>query len=162
VAIADPSPEAAALAQSLGVAHYAALEAMLDAVRPDAAIVATPNQLHGPHVQACIARGIAVLVEKPMAEDVATAEAMAAAASRAGVALLVGQFRRHNPVVATARRFIRDGGLGRLVSVIASSTVLKPDPYFDTQWRRAQGGGPILINLVHDIDVLRHLCGEIE
>ena len=162
VAIADPSPETAGLAESLDVPHYADVETMLDAARPDAAIIATPNQLHGAHTQACIARGVGVLIEKPMAEDVATAEAMAAAASAAGVALLVGHFRRHNPVVAAARRLIRDGGLGRLVSIAASSTVLKPDPYFETEWRRAPGGGPILINLVHDIDVLRHLCGEIE
>lgn len=162
VAIADPSPEAARLAQSLGVAHYGDVEAMLDMVRPDAAIVATPNVLHGPHVQACIARGVAVLVEKPMAEDGATAEIMASAAEAAGVPLLVGQFRRHNPVVSAASRFIKEGGLGRLVSIVASSTVLKPEPYFETAWRRAPGGGPILINLVHDIDALRHLCGEIE
>lgn len=162
VAIADPDPAAARLAQSLGITHYADVEAMLDAARPDAGIVATPNVLHGPHAQACIARGIAALVEKPMAEDVATAEAMAATAEAAGVKLLIGQFRRHNPVVAAARRLIREGGLGRLVSVEASSTVLKPEPYFETAWRRAPGGGPVLINLVHDIDVLRHLCGEIE
>jgi predicted dehydrogenase len=144
------------------VPYFAEVEPMLDAVRPEAAIVATPNVLHGPHAHACIGRGIAVLLEKPMAEDVATAEGIAAAAEAAGVKLLVGQFRRHNPVVAAARTFIREGRLGRLVTVNASSTVLKPDPYFDTEWRREPGGGPILINLVHDIDVLRHLCGEID
>ncbi len=162
VAIADPSPEAAELAHALGVPHHADVEAMLDAVRPDAAIVATPNQLHGVHARACLDRGVAVLVEKPMAGDVATAEAMAAAAEAAGVPLLVGQFRRHSPVAVAARALVAAGALGRLVTVEVSSTVLKPAPYFDTAWRRAPGGGPILINLVHDIDLLRHLCGEID
>jgi predicted dehydrogenase len=37
----------------------------------------------------------------------------------------------------------------------------KPDDYFNVAWRRERGGGPILINLVHDIDSLRFICGEI-
>jgi len=78
------------------------------------------------------------------------------------VPLLVGHFRRHNPVVKRARTLIREGRLGRLVSVSADSMVLKPDAYFETAWRREPGGGPVLINLVHDIDALRFLCGEIE
>lgn len=162
VAIADPSETGAALAHSLGVTHFADAEAMLEGARPDAAIIATPNVLHGPNAHACIERGVAILVEKPLAEDVTTAQAIAEHAERTGVKLLVGHFRRHNPVLQAARRMIQDGRLGRVVAIAASSTVLKPDPYFDVAWRRQPGGGPILINLVHDIDALRFLCGEIE
>lgn len=162
VAIADPSEAGAALAHSLGVQHFADAEAMLDGAQPDAAIIATPNVLHGPNAHDCIGRGVAVLVEKPLADDVATTHAIAEHAERTGVKLLVGHFRRHNPVLQAARRIIQDGRLGRLVAIAASSTVLKPDPYFDVAWRRQPGGGPILINLVHDIDALRFLCGEID
>lgn len=162
VAIADPGPGAAGLAESLRVPRFDGIEAMLDEARPDAAIIATPNHLHVPHARACIARGVPVLVEKPLAEDLPGALAIADEAERAGVPLLVGHFRRHNPVVRRARELVREGRLGRLVSVSADSMVLKPDGYFDTAWRREPGGGPVLINLVHDIDALRFLCGEIE
>ena len=160
--IADPAESARQLAASYGVPHYAEAGTMLDEVMPDAVIVASPNVLHAPHAHACIERGIALLLEKPLAEDFETAREIAEHAERANVPLLVGQFRRHNPVVRAAREMIRSGRLGRLVTVNASSTVLKPDPYFETEWRRQKGGGPILINLVHDIDALRFLCGEIE
>ncbi|WP_145137350.1 Gfo/Idh/MocA family protein [Roseomonas gilardii] len=161
-AIVDPTPAGAELAASLGVPHFAEAEAMLDTVRPDGAIVATPNTLHVPGARACIARRTAMLIEKPLAEDLDLALAVAKEAEEADVPLLVGHFRRHNPVTRRAREILRGGGLGRLVAISADSMVLKPDPYYNVAWRREPGGGPVLINLVHDIDALRFLCGEIE
>lgn len=160
--IADPSDAARSLAEALRVPWRATHRDLLDEVRPDAAIIATPNALHQPVAQDCIARGIAMLVEKPLAESLDSARALAAEAAGAGVPLLVGHFRRHNRVLRRARELIQQGRLGRLVTVNASSNVLKPDPYFDVAWRRQPGGGPVLINLVHDIDALRFLCGEVE
>lgn len=161
VAIADPGPEAAAYAGSLGVAHYADLETMLAAERLDGVIVATPNAAHTPNALACIGRGLPVLIEKPLAESLANAERIVDAAERAGVPVLVGHHRRHNPILRQARELVRSGGLGRVATVSAFAAFLKPDPYFDTAWRREPGGGPVLINLIHVIDDLRFLCGEI-
>lgn len=160
-AIADPGPAAAAYAGSLGVAHYADLEAMLAAERLDGVIVATPNAAHAPNALSCIARGLPVLIEKPLAESLANAERIVEAAERAGVPVLVGHHRRHNPLLRQARELVRSGDLGRIATVSASAVFLKPDGYFDTAWRREPGGGPVLINLIHVIDDLRFLCGEI-
>jgi predicted dehydrogenase len=160
-AIADPSPQAAAYAGELGAPHYADLVAMLEAERPDGVIVATPNASHAANTLACIERRIPVLIEKPITHTVEDAERIIAAAGEAGLAVLVGHHRRHNPILGHARDMIRGGRLGCIATVAAFETFLKPDDYFDVAWRREPGGGPVLINLVHAIDDLRFLCGEI-
>jgi predicted dehydrogenase len=160
-AIADPAPTAPALAAAHGCRHYGDYCAMLDAEQPDGAIVASPNALHAPIGIACAQRGVHVLVEKPIAESLPAAQALVAAAERAGVALLVGHHRRYNPIIEQARETVRGGGIGRLTTVVALWLIRKPDAYFDVGWRREAGGGPVLINLIHDIDDLRFICGEI-
>ncbi|GAN79588.1 Gfo/Idh/MocA family protein [Acidocella aminolytica] len=160
--IIDPMPQAQAQAEMLGVRYSEHLVRALDEWRPDAVIIASPNALHVEMAGACIARNIPLLVEKPLADNVADAFALAHLAEERDVPLLVGHFRRHNPVMRAARDLLAKGGLGRLVSVNADVTVCKPDAYFNVPWRTQSGGGPVLINLVHDIDALRYLCGEIE
>lgn len=159
--IADPSHIGKALAESLGVAWAAEPAALLEQVRPQGAIVATPNVAHIPVALDCLARGIPALVEKPVADTVAEARRLAAAVARTGIPVLVGHHRRHNPINQRARALIAGGQLGRIVSATALATFLKPDPYFEVAWRRQAGGGPILINLIHDIDMLRFLLGEV-
>lgn len=161
VAIADPAPEAATLAAELGVAWYAEHEELLANEPLDGAIVAVPTGLHATVGKACAAAGVHLLVEKPIAADVATGLELVTAAEAAGVRLLVGHHRRYDPAVETARDIVRSGELGRLVLVTAVWAVRKPDDYWDVAWRTAPGGGPILINLIHDLDCLRYICGEI-
>ncbi|WP_460448850.1 Gfo/Idh/MocA family protein [Alsobacter sp. SYSU BS001988] len=160
-AVCDPSPEAAELARRMGAPCHADLQSMLDATRPDGVIVALPNQLHEPVAVACIERGLPCLVEKPVADSVASAFAIVQASERTGVPVLVGHQRRHSPDIRAAKKTIEDGSLGPLVAVNGMTLFDKPDGYF-VDWRRKPGGGVLLINLIHDIDVLRWLVGEIE
>lgn len=160
-AIADPMPAAAVLAHERGVPYFADYREMLDTIKPDGAIIATPNALHVPVGLACAERGIPMLVEKPVADTVEASKALVQAAEMAGVPLLVGHYRRHNPVIRKARDIIREGGLGKLTTVTGLYLLQKPDSYFDAAWRREPGGGPVLINLIHAIDDLRFICGEI-
>lgn len=149
-------------ASGLGVAWHADAEVLLDKVRPDAAIIATPNDTHRAIALACIERRIPALVEKPIAGSLADAAAIVSASERAGVPVLVGHHRRHNPIIRRAKTLIGEGLLGRLTNVSVLYTFYKPPGYFDAAWRRRPGGGPVLINLIHEIDLVRHLCGEIE
>lgn len=162
VAIADPAPHAAALAAAIGVVAHADPVAMLDAVAPEALIVATPNAEHVPVALAAIARDIPVLVEKPIAESLERARMLVEASSARDVPVLVGHHRRYNPIVEDARAAVASGALGRIVAAHAFFLIRKPDGYFDVRWRRETGGGPLLINAIHDIDNLRYIVGEID
>jgi predicted dehydrogenase len=160
-AIADPAPAARAFAERLGVPWVPDLAALLAGPVPDGVILATPNAHHVEGGLACVAAGLPVLVEKPLAADAPSGLALVTAAEAAGVALLVGHHRRHNGLVARAKALIDAGALGRILAVQATFWLRKPDDYFETPWRREPGAGPILLNLIHDIDTLRHLAGEI-
>jgi predicted dehydrogenase len=83
------------------------------------------------------------------------------AAEQAGVAILTGHHRRHNPMIQRAKAIIDEGRLGRIVTVHGFFWLMKPDDYFELPWRRMTGAGPVLLNLSHDLDLLRYLCGEV-
>ncbi|WP_028661203.1 Gfo/Idh/MocA family protein [Nocardioides insulae] len=161
-AVVDPAPSAVEIAAGAGVPRFQTLGELFAAGRPDAVILATPNRLHVPGATECVAAGVPALIEKPVAEEFSEALALAEAAEAAGVPLLVGHHRRHSPILGRARELVEEGALGRLVAVQGSAIFYKPDDYFDAApWRREAGGGPVLINLIHEIDNLRFLCGDI-
>lgn len=162
VAIADPTPATEKLSRELNAPWFSDYSLMLQEAKPDAVVVATPNALHVPVGLACVQRRVPMLVEKPIAETVAASRKLVEAAERAGVPLLVGHHRRYNPLIEKAREIVQGGGIGRLTAVAALWLLQKPAEYFDIAWRREAGGGPLLINLIHDVDDVRFICGEIE
>ncbi|MVA22044.1 gfo/Idh/MocA family oxidoreductase [Agrobacterium vitis] len=161
-AIVDPSDDARRLAADVNVPHYTDTVAMLDEVKPDGVVIALPNALHIPAAMNCVERGISCLVEKPIADTVEAAKELVEASVRLNVPVLIGHQRRYSPDIQMAKRAIDEGRLGRLVAVHGMWLADKPEKYFDAEWRRKPGGGPLLINLIHDIDCLRYICGDIE
>ncbi len=161
-AIIDPSPAARDEARANGLPWFASLAEALAQDRPDGVIVATPNQLHVANADDVVAAGIPVLIEKPVADDAAAAAGLVGRAEEACVPILVGHHRRHNPIIREAKRLMESGRLGRIRSINGSFWVAKPDDYFEVKWRREPGAGPIFINLIHDVDLFRHLIGEVE
>ena len=161
-AIVDPSPKAAEVAEKAGVPLYKSLGELFTKARPDGVVLATPNQLHVENALECIRAGVPALVEKPIAENVADGLRLCEAAERAGVKLLIGHHRPHSPILHKAVEIVRSGVLGRIVAVIGSAMFYKPDHYFaEAPWRREPGGGPILLNMIHEVGNLRALVGEI-
>ncbi|WP_407159935.1 Gfo/Idh/MocA family protein [Bradyrhizobium sp. STM 3557] len=159
--IVDPTPAARELAASLKVDWFPSFQNMLSANRPEGVVVATPNQVHVANGMDCIAARIPALIEKPLADDVVAAQTLVEAAERAGVPLLTGHHRRHSPMIQRAKAEIDSGRLGQVVSVHGMFWLIKPDDYFDVTWRRERGAGPVFLNLIHDVDLLRYLCGDI-
>ncbi len=160
-AVVDPSPVAAEFAEQLGVRCFTNLDQLLDSGLVDGVVLSTPNEFHVQQALDCIAAKLPVLVEKPLAVDLAGARAIVNASESAGIAVLTGHHRRHNPLISRARQLISEGALGRITAVQATTWFYKPDDYFNVGWRTQPGAGPVYLNLIHDIDMLRHLCGEI-
>ena len=165
-AVVDPQPAAQAFAASLGVPHFASLEDLFAgqaAARPDGVILATPNPLHVPGALVCAKHHVPALIEKPVADSLEAGLQLAEALAAQPTPMLVGHHRRHSSTLQAARRAIQSGMLGRVVTVTGSAQFYKPDSYFEQGlWRTQPGGGPILINLIHEMDNLRYLCGELE
>jgi predicted dehydrogenase len=164
-AIVDPAPGAVDYARSLGVPFYTSLAELLAKDRPDGIVLATPNQLHVEQALECIAARVPTLVEKPVAHTLEAGIRLCEAAERANVPVLVGHHRRHSSIMAKAVETIASGVLGKIVAVVGTVLFYKAENegYYDgaNSWRREPGGGPILLNMIHEIGNLRSLAGEI-
>jgi predicted dehydrogenase len=161
-AIVDPDTRTRQYAQDLNVDWFPSLTELFASINPDGVIVATPNEAHVDNGLCCVRAGCPILVEKPLASSVADAKVLVDEANRAGVPLLVGHHRRHNPLIQKAKALVDAGELGELRAVHAHCWLFKPDDYFDkAPWHKQKRQGPVFINLVHDLDLLRYLCGNV-
>lgn len=138
-------------------------------------VIAAPTHDHLPLVESCIkgaqARQAelghgrlelrALLVEKPICEDLPTAMRLVDLAEKAGIKILVGHHRRHSAYAKRARDLVASPEFGPLRGMTGEFAILKPESYFAAPYRRQKGkGGPLLVNLVHDIDLLRYITGR--
>ncbi|MEU8813177.1 Gfo/Idh/MocA family oxidoreductase [Actinoplanes sp. NPDC048796] len=139
---------------------------LLDEVRPDAVHICTPHDQHVPVALDALARGVHVLLEKPVAHTVAAAgELLAAAKDNPSVTVGVCLQNRYNMASAAARELLVSGSLGPVAG--ASATVMwhRDDAYYEARpWRGQIGrsGGGVLINqAIHTLDLLQWLLGDV-
>ncbi|MBX2826182.1 MAG: Gfo/Idh/MocA family oxidoreductase [Gammaproteobacteria bacterium] len=131
-------------------------------LKPDGIILSTPTPLHVEQGRLCIEHGCPVLIEKPLANSAREAAHLVTQAEKASIPILVGHHRRYNPLIRKAKELLVDGAIGELRTVHGQCWFYKPDDYFDqAPWRKLIGAGPVSVNLVHDVDLIRYLCGEI-
>ena len=130
--------------------------------------VCTPGDLHAEVAIAALEAGKHVLCEKPLANTLAEAEAMAAAAERAasrGVRAMTGFNYRRVPAVALARQLVTEGRIGQIRHVRASYLQdWLVDPSFPLTWRlqRERAGSGALGDLgAHIVDLAQYLTGEL-
>jgi predicted dehydrogenase len=135
------------------------------AERPDAVIVANPTSLHVATALAAVRAGRHVLVEKPLAHDLAGVDELAAEARARGVVVAVGQNLRFHPTLRFVRERIEGGELGEPLVARAHFGAYLPDwhPWEDYRAsyaaRRDLGGGALLTH-VHEIDYCAWLFGR--
>ena len=161
-AIVDTSEAARQIAASSQVPFYLSLQELFAKESPDGVLLATPTSLHLQQGLQCIEANCPVLVEKPITVAAADAKILVDAAAAKSLAVLVGHHRRYNPLIQKAREIIEAGEIGQIRSAQGICWLYKPDDYFETApWRKKKGAGPVSVNLVHDIDLMRYLMGDV-
>jgi predicted dehydrogenase/nucleoside-diphosphate-sugar epimerase len=114
VGLVDTDARLAGPARSMGLAapFFASVEALAAARPVQAVLVCTPTFAHYAVVEACLRRGLHVLVEKPLADSAERAAALAALAASQGAVHAVGYHLAYSPVFERARALLREGLLG--------------------------------------------------
>jgi predicted dehydrogenase len=157
--------KAARLAEACGAPVIETLDAFLDHRPMDLVAIGSPSGLHAEQGLKAIARGLHVLIEKPLDVSVARSDELIAAADRAGVKLGVFFQDRLKPDVVRMKQMLDAGVLGK--PILASGRVKwyrPPEYYGGSRWRgtaNLDGGGALINQAIHTVDVLLHLCGPI-
>lgn len=128
----------------------------------DAVLVCTPPHLHAAITVAALESGKHVLCEKPLARTADEAQAMLAAAARAGRVLKCGFNHRHHPGVQQVRRWVEEGRIGDLM-YIRCRYGIGGRPGYEHEWRadpQIAAGGQLMEQGIHAIDLFRWFLGE--
>ncbi|WP_435022535.1 Gfo/Idh/MocA family protein (plasmid) [Tundrisphaera sp. TA3] len=167
VAACDGLPDrAGAFAEEFGVAAFADVAEMIEKAKPEAVCVCTPHPLHADPAVLALRAGVHVLVEKPMAATLADCDRMLAAARASGANLGVVSQRRWFEPVVRVQEAIRAGKVGRpALGVVGMFNWRDADYYASDPWRGrwdTEGGGVLVNQAPHQLDLLAWFMGEIE
>ena len=153
VAVADPMPDVlAAAVRSTGAQGFAEPLAMIAEADLDALVISAPTTAHVALALAALDRGMAILVEKPLAADVASGERIVEAGLAAGVPIQVGHIERFNPAVLELGRLLDAG----LLSTVYAITSRRAGPFP----ARIRDVGVTVDLATHDVDILSWIAGE--
>ncbi|MDT7580582.1 MAG: UDP-N-acetyl-2-amino-2-deoxyglucuronate dehydrogenase [Pseudonocardiales bacterium] len=154
-----------AAARRAGCPGFADLTALLDAVAPDVVHVCTPHDRHADLAAQCLARGVSVLLEKPVAHSLAAGERLAMAAEDSTAVLGVCFQNRYNDTARALRELLDGGALGRVLGGRASVHWFRDADYYarrDWRGRWATAGGGVLMNqAIHTLDLLQWYLGPV-
>ena len=160
----DPQKRTAAEQALNGVAVFEDYRALIDSGLCDAVIIATPHYFHPPIAIYALEHGLHVLTEKPAGVYTAQVKEMNAVAEKSGKVFGIMFNQRTTPIFAKARELVQSGRLGELKRVVWIITNwYRNQAYFDSgSWRATwvgEGGGVLLNQCVHNIDLWQWICG---
>jgi UDP-N-acetyl-2-amino-2-deoxyglucuronate dehydrogenase len=154
-----------AMAERHGATPFVDLDAFLRHRPLDIVAIGSPSGLHGAHVEAAVAQGLHVLVEKPLEVTTSRIDEMARRVERAGVTLGVFFQDRSTPDFVALKRDIEAGALGRLTLADARVKWYRPPEYYSqSHWRGTwalDGGGALMNQGIHTADLLLWLMGDV-
>lgn len=157
--------KAQAIGNRFSVPCYLDMHAMMRQEAVDAVVVLTESGNHADHVVALAPYGKHVVVEKPLALTLASADRMIEACDRAGVKLFVVKQNRFNVPVVKMREAHKSGRFGKLVLGTVRVRWCRPQSYYDLDaWRGtwALDGGVLTNQASHHIDLLEWMLGSVE
>ncbi|MDQ0643605.1 Gfo/Idh/MocA family protein [Microbacterium murale] len=155
----DDAPRGADLAAQIGVPYVDDYDDLF-AWGPDAVIVTTENARHRAIVERAAAEGVHVLCEKPIATEIADAEAMIAACAAAGVILMIAYPVRFASQFTALRQHLDAGALGEPFAIVGTNNGKIPTD--SRQWftdPALSGGGAMVDHVVHCADLIDALTG---
>ncbi len=162
VGVADVNIEAARqLGAQIGCRSYASYEALGDEWPLDAVIICTPPSAHPEIALHFCQRKVHVLCEKPLSIDLSSAELMLDTALRNGVKLTMASKFRYVEDVVRAKSIVRSGILGEIL-LVENAFTSRID--MSTRWnsqREISGGGVLIDNGTHSIDIMRYFLGPL-
>jgi predicted dehydrogenase len=168
VITSDPERSAAAARDFPAASVLPALDALWPALAAsgagvDLVVIASATRAHVEQATAAALRGVAVVVDKPLATGADEARRLVDLAAARGVPLTVFQNRRWDSDHLTARRLIAEGALGAVFRYEARYERWRPEP--KKRWREelsTELGGGLLLDLqVHLVDAAIHLFGPV-
>lgn len=167
VAVADVIPERAyKMADTYGIHAYADIQSMLDKEQLDVVTVCTPSGMHGEHACMAMRSGRNVIVEKPMEIRSAAMDEMLKVQAEHKVKLAVISQHRFDASTQQVHQLLEEQAFGKLVMGNALVPWWRSQAYYDSgAWRgtwELDGGGVLINQSIHTIDVLQWLMGRVK
>lgn len=162
-AVCDTKVEAAeSLAKEYGCAAYGDAEAMLEEVKPDAAVICVPTFVHEKYVTMCAERGINVMCEKPLERSPEACARLVDSVKKTGIVFMTAQVVRFWTGYVEIKEMFDKGEIGDVYMMHLRRVSSRAGQYGQWLFGPELGGGAMHDMLVHDVDFLRYFAGPFE
>lgn len=165
--VADARPDAAkSFAETYQIRAYESVEDLLSSPDIDAVCICTPSGLHAPLAIQAAEHGKHMVIEKPMALTVASAEEITAACEKKHVTAAIVSQLRFSPDVQCVRSLVQSGEMGQIISANLEMKYFRSDEYYAaSNWRgtwKMDGGGALMNQGIHGVDIMSFIMGGVK
>ena len=162
VGIVDVAEAANQFCSDQNIPFFKTLNDLLKSHEVDGVVISTPTINHHENAIEALKLGLDVLIEKPISATLVEAEEIAETAIKYSRKVLVGHQRRFYPLVLKTKEIVKNNEIGNIIGLSGVWALRKDEDYFSSDLRRKITAGPVITNLIHDIDYLRFIFGDIE